>query len=118
VLSRRRLPPVTAEHVAAAANRLWGPRIEFQAYVQKCTVLGLGDIVTACWLDRQHIVTWLIRPHKQSSVLLPRLSTDEDMLRLDALNRAWDQPRTPTVSDALRLIKDTLIVLEALEHVR
>lgn len=109
--------PVTAEHVAAAANRLWGPRIEFVAYVQKCTVLGLSDIVTAFWSGRRQI-TWVIRPHKQSSVLLPKLSNDEDMLRLDALNRAWDPPRTPTTSDALRLIKDTLIVLEALEPVR
>ena len=73
--------------------------------------------LTAFWSGRRQI-TWVIRPHKQSSVLLPKLSNDEDMLRLDALNRVWSPPRTPTTSDALRLIRDTLTVLDVLEPVR
>jgi len=109
--------PVTAEHVAASASRLWGPRIQFAVHTQKDTAVGRGDIVTAFWPGNQQ-VTWVIWPHKQSTVLLPVPINDEDIQHLDALNRAWDPPRTPTTSDALRLIRDTLTVLDVLEPVR
>lgn len=104
--------PITAAKVAVAARRIW-PEIDFYVHTDKYTVLGRGDIVTALLSDRRQ-VTWFIRPHRQSSVLIEAINILEvDAISLDALNREWNPQRTPTIADAMRLIKDTLAVLSA-----
>lgn len=101
--------PITAVKVAVAARQIW-PEIDFYVCTAD-TVLGRGDIVTALLSDRRQ-VTWFIRPHRQSSVLIEAINILEvDAISLDALNREWNPQRTPTIADAMRLIKDTLAVL-------